>query len=1722
MDFGPDGKLYLTIGDKWDVPARAQDLTNAGGKIFRLNKDGTIPSDNPTFNGAPGNLPGIWAYGLRNPFRASWDIPTNRFFIGDVGGNVQATAREELNLGVAGANYGWHLTEGVTNNPAYTDPIFDYGHTGITPNGGAIAGGLVYRGNQYPSEFQGAYFFGDYVGGWIRYLKFDQGGNVIDANPATSQIDAFPFSEAPIAPVAFEVGVDGMLYYVDYFTKQVQRLRYNSGNQAPVITTASATPTSGNNSPLTVAFTGNATDPNNNSLAYTWNFGDGNQANGKNVNHTYQNKGQYTATLQVSDGSLTTVSAPIKIVVGQVPVIQSTSPANNSTFRAGDTVTLSAVVTDDGPITGSNYNWNVRFIHNAHTHPEISNASGATLPFHIPVTGHDFSDSTGFEIELTITDSHGITATQINRIYPEKVDISIGTNFPGTLTYTLDGIPRPGNFVLDTAINFQHTISVPPVMSHNGSQYTFTRWSDNSTNPVLTFTVPTVNANLTAEYTLAGNSGLITQGLVLRLDAETGVTKTSTKVTAWSDASGLGNNLTSIGNPQLVTGALNGRSVIHFDGVGDQLKGVAQQAGGLPGGAADRSVFVVAKYDETGYGGFSYGSAATNRTFGTVVAPNGNLAVQGWGTTNDANSGVAGVGQGWLIQGTVLNANQLTHYKNGALIDARTRSYNTLVGTGSIIMVGAEIDGAPQLDMSVAEILVYDRALSPQERQQVESYLQNKYFHVNQSPVAVNDGGAAFTTAANASFTTGNVLSNDSDPDSGDILSVQSIDTTGTLGQVTSNNNGTFNYNPNGQFNTLLVGQTATDTFSYVVSDGNGGTATAAVTITINGTAVSGTPITPTSPIALFNGTSLAGLDPYIQGVGAGDPNQVFSVQGGLLRVSGNGMGTLMTANSYQNYVMVMDFKWGDETFAPRISKAKDAGLLFHASGAAGSWNGSLLPAIQSQIMEGGMGDIILLKGAAPLSITSKQEKLTCTFNNWNCRGGFRYKPTGTNRIFNTDVASVHASSWDPDWQDVQGFRSDIDYESPDGDWNQMVVIANGNTYQVYVNGQLVNAATNVTPTSGKVGVEVEFAEYFIKRWELLPLGTNVGPVITTTALAGAAVGQGYSQSVTAKSINAPVTYSLVSGTLPAGLSLNVNSGLISGTPTTAGTNSLVVRAQDAAGKFTTAPLSITVAASSVVSPKLQTGVVNVSTGTWTMVTLPQSYNDMVVVATLATTSSNAAVTTRIRNAASGNTFEIMLQHAGTLGGSAILTLPVHYTVVEAGVYTDAAGGVKLEAIKTLSTITDSKTGYVGQNLSGSLANSYTNPVVVGQVMTYNDPKWSTFWSRGTSSFDAVSSNNVWVGKHVGSDPVIARASETLGLIVIEQGSGSVDGFSYSAALGGNSIDGVFNSGDSYPLTLTNPTSVVASISGMKGSDGGWAVLFGTQPLSNRLYLAIDEDQAQDFERSHANEQVAYILFAPISSPGGQPLMSAVPTVPGMVQATDFSYPLDDESPLANPTGSNATTTVGTDESLEREESSSAISGIDQIDHSDEEWTSWKNFLRAGDVNNSGDVTAGDALEIVFELNQRRFSDAASGQLVDPRRAVPWPGLYLDRSGDNLVTAFDALLVINDLFNESFAAQLSAAGELDSTLGSIVESPAAKTQLDLESELTSDALTGLNTRVPRASTTNDLPANSANGLAISQATVPLPVEGAINEETPGVDELLADAGFLASLLQLPS
>jgi len=211
--------------------------------------------------------------------------------------------------------------------------------------------------------------------------------------------------------------------------------------------------------------------------------------------------------------------------------------------------------------------------------------------------------------------------------------------------------------------------------------------------------------------------------------------------------------------------------------------------------------------------------------------------------------------------------------------------------------------------------------------------------------------------------------------------------------------------------------------------------------------------------------------------------------------------------------------------------------------------------------------------------------------------------------------------------------------------------------------------------------------------------------------------------------------------------------------------------------------------------------------------------------------------------------------------------------------------GRRIEARRVLSTATHGRNVPLGfgnnspstmTNVSGSFS-GFTNAIALGQVITFNDSDFSVFHandcdSRSNPPFLSGFADGICVTKHVGEDNS-TRANETLGIIVIERGTGSYDGIAYEAALGPDNVDGVNNNGNTYVLSGSFEFAV-ATQAGEDGGDGGRAVFLGAGSVGgSTLQIAIDEDLINDGERSHTTENVAYFAVRRL------PLFTAEKTV---------------------------------------------------------------------------------------------------------------------------------------------------------------------------------------------------------------------------------------------------
>ncbi len=462
MAFGNDGLLYLGIGDG-GIPSAAQDMTSLLGKLVRLdvsNYPNIIPADNP-YVGTPGIRDEIYAAGLRNPFKLAVDEVDGRIWVTDTG----TDKFEEINEVTAGANFGWPNFEGNSGNLAFDDPIYTYAQTGV---GGAITAGTFYRGNLFPTEYEGDFFFADFSHQVVRNLD-------------TTNFVETDFATGIAGPVDIEVGPDDALYYLDIWTGSVFRVDYVGGGNRSPEAAATANVTFGA-SPLTVTFDGSlSSDPDNDNLFFSWNFGDGYPPMpGVSVVHTYTTPGVYTALLTITDGNGGSDVFPITIAVDESPPVGqiSVSP-ENPLYRGGDTINFSGTGVDaeDGVLDPSAFRWNITFQHNAHTHPFIGPLDGVTGgSFVVPALGESASN-TFYRVNLTVTDSAGLSSTSFVDIFPQVTQVTLDTN-PGLLDVVLDGATVSGPVVFNGVAGIVRPIAAPLLQQRDGETYLFDSWSD--------------------------------------------------------------------------------------------------------------------------------------------------------------------------------------------------------------------------------------------------------------------------------------------------------------------------------------------------------------------------------------------------------------------------------------------------------------------------------------------------------------------------------------------------------------------------------------------------------------------------------------------------------------------------------------------------------------------------------------------------------------------------------------------------------------------------------------------------------------------------------------------------------------------------------------------------------------------------------------------------------------------------------------------------------------------------------------------------------------------------------------------------------------------------------------------------------------------------------------------------------------------------------------------
>ena len=508
-----DGTLWVGSGDSHPFAVdgtsyRPLDERTYAGKILHVDRNGRGLPNHPF---CPNEVDltdvctKIYAKGFRNPFRFTLR-PGKGPVVGDVG-----NGHEELDLIRPGGNYGWPCYEGHDRVWLYDQEARceqEYAKEG-TPeaalppawtyprpqDGSAIIAGPTYPGGNYPSNYKGKIFVGDYVQGWVKRLSVNSSDEVTGVeNFATNWPSGVDLELMPNGDLAYvSIGLQSQASGV------VSRLTYADGNLPPT-PVASATPQEGP-APLTVQFKGSdSSDPEGDPLTYDWNFGDGSPHGSEpDPVHTYTDAGSYTARLTVDDGYGRYPNTTVSIQVGDnaPPTAQITTPLDGATYRDGEVVELAGAATDpeDGPLTGDSLSWHVLLHHRTHLH-EVGTFTGERAQF----TAYDDHDADShYEIALTATDSGGRSAEQRIEIRPETVKLLLASSPPGApITY-----PDKGTLLapveLTAAVAFKPTIEAAETFPYRGRTYRFDHWSDGGARQHQV-TIPETDATLTATY----------------------------------------------------------------------------------------------------------------------------------------------------------------------------------------------------------------------------------------------------------------------------------------------------------------------------------------------------------------------------------------------------------------------------------------------------------------------------------------------------------------------------------------------------------------------------------------------------------------------------------------------------------------------------------------------------------------------------------------------------------------------------------------------------------------------------------------------------------------------------------------------------------------------------------------------------------------------------------------------------------------------------------------------------------------------------------------------------------------------------------------------------------------------------------------------------------------------------------------------------------------------
>jgi hypothetical protein len=241
-------------------------------------------------------------------------------------------------------------------------------------------------------------------------------------------------------------------------------------------------------------------------------------------------------------------------------------------------------------------------------------------------------------------------------------------------------------------------------------------------------------------------------------------------------------------------------------------------------------------------------------------------------------------------------------------------------------------------------------------------------------------------------------------------------------------------------------------------------------------------PVSPREVINLFNGKDLSGLSTWLKDTRHADPRGVFRVEDGMIHISGEGNGYVATEKQYRDFHLIVEYKWGRRTDGGKF--VRNSGILLHATGPDGGAGGTWMASIECQLAQGCVGDLIPIRGKDESGKT-----ITVQFTSEVVLGPDnrpRWKPGGAPQVFTN--RQLWWTRHDPDYKELLDTRGKDDVESPVGEWTRVECLCEGDRITIRVNGTVVNSCRQAVPSVGKILLQSEGFELYVRKFELHPL----------------------------------------------------------------------------------------------------------------------------------------------------------------------------------------------------------------------------------------------------------------------------------------------------------------------------------------------------------------------------------------------------------------------------------------------------------------------------------------------------------------------------------------------------------------------------------------------------------------------------------------------------------